>query len=340
MEKKLINKKDYTKLLKAVETEDLEYSHKFSFEYSLNGCSDTFSCFLAIKVYEGLIDKDFIHLSVSCCKTLYTYECNLSCNQSYEEFYDSLLSEIDYVKGRVAIEYFGETINNQEVVTLVNKPLVERAHIVTSQIIENLDLSGRAQLNIAFLLRTAYEDKLFEQMGFQNIYDYSSCKFGIARGTVSNWIMVATNFGIQNGKTGFYELDKRLKDYSITQLVLLRSLTVEEIEKNGFNSSMSCREIKAKVKDLNLHITKGIDVKNAISEKENDEENDEESDEESDEKKNDCSSEQEKSKTQAKLTFSIKGGTSISESCLAVMNNLILKNSDKNFEIKVFLKNC
>ena len=35
--------------------------------------------------------------------------------------------------------------------------------------------------------------KLYEELGFKNIYDYASDEFGIARGTVSNWLMVASN---------------------------------------------------------------------------------------------------------------------------------------------------
>lgn len=45
--------------------------------------------------------------------------------------------------------------------------------------------------------------KLYEELGFKNIYDYASDEFGIARGTVSNWLMVASNFGVLNSDTGF-----------------------------------------------------------------------------------------------------------------------------------------
>lgn len=96
--------------------------------------------------------------------------------------------------------------------------------------------------------------KLYEELGFKNIYDYASDEFGIARGTVSNWLMVASNFGVLNSDTGFYSLDERLKDFSITQLVLVRQLTIEQIEELGIVPGMTTRQLKALIKEkLNIN---------------------------------------------------------------------------------------
>ena len=66
--------------------------------------------------------------------------------------------------------------------------------------------------------------------------------------------MVASNFGVLNSDTGFYSLDERLKDFSITQLVLVRQLTIEQIEELGIVPGMTTRQLKALIKEkLNIN---------------------------------------------------------------------------------------
>ena len=113
---------------------------------------------------------------------------------------------------------------------------------------------SKSQLKIAIVLKTVYDKKLYEVQGYRNIYDYANDEFNIARGTVSNWLMIVNNFCILNEQTGFYNLDERLKDFSITQLVLLRQLTIEQIEELGITSDLSTRNLKALIKEkLNIN---------------------------------------------------------------------------------------
>lgn len=113
---------------------------------------------------------------------------------------------------------------------------------------------SKSQLKIAIVLKTVYDKKLYEVQGYKNIYDYANDEFNIARGTVSNWLMIVNNFCTLNEQTGFYNLDERLKDFSITQLVLLRQLTIEQIEELGISSDLSTRNLKALIKEkLNIN---------------------------------------------------------------------------------------
>lgn len=113
---------------------------------------------------------------------------------------------------------------------------------------------SKSQLKIAIVLRTVYDKKLYEVQGYKNIYDYANDEFNIARGTVSNWLMIVNNFCTLNEQTGFYNLDERLKDFSITQLVLLRQLTIEQIEELGITPDLSTRNLKALIKEkLNIN---------------------------------------------------------------------------------------
>lgn len=128
-----------------------------------------------------------------------------------------------------------------------------RNEIIKKFLFNEVNKYAHSQLKIAFVLKTVYEDKLYQIDGYKNIYEYAYDNFNIARGTCSNWLKVVDNFGVLNSQTGFYGLDDRLKDFSITQLILIRALSIEQIQAADIKPTMSTREIKQIVKDeLNL----------------------------------------------------------------------------------------
>ena len=128
-----------------------------------------------------------------------------------------------------------------------------RADIIKKFLTNEVNKYAHSQLKIAFVLKTVYDEKLYHIDGYKNIYDYAYDNYNIARGTCSNWLKVVDNFGVLNKQTGFYGLDSRLQDFSITQLILIRGLTIEQIQTANITPDMSTREIKQIVKDeLNL----------------------------------------------------------------------------------------
>ena len=128
-----------------------------------------------------------------------------------------------------------------------------RNEIIKKFLFNEVNKYAHSQLKIAFVLKTVYEEKLYQIDGYKNIYEYAYDNFNIARGTCSNWLKVVDNFGVLNSQTGFYGLDDRLKDFSITQLILIRALSIEQIQAADIKPAMSTREIKQIVKDeLNL----------------------------------------------------------------------------------------
>ena len=128
-----------------------------------------------------------------------------------------------------------------------------RADIIKKFLTNEVNKYAHSQLKIAFVLKTVYDEKLYQIDGYKNIYDYSYDNYNIARGTCSNWLKVVDNFGVLNKQTGFYGLDSRLQDFSITQLILIRGLTIEQIQTANITPDMSTREIKQIAKDeLNL----------------------------------------------------------------------------------------
>lgn len=137
-----------------------------------------------------------------------------------------------------------------------------RADIIKKFLINEVNKYAHSQLKIAFVLKTVYDEKLYAVDGYKNIYEYAYDNYNIARGTCSNWLKVVDNFGVLNSQTGFYVLDNRLQDFSITQLILIRGLTIEQIQAANITPAMSTREIKQIVKDeLNLkHIATDVSV--------------------------------------------------------------------------------
>lgn len=128
-----------------------------------------------------------------------------------------------------------------------------RNEIIKKFLFNEVNKYAHSQLKIAFVLKTVYEEKLYQIDGYKNIYDYAYDNYNIARGTCSNWLKVVDNFGVLNTQTGFYGLDYRLKDFSITQLILIRALNIDQIQAADIKPTMSTREIKQIVKDeLNL----------------------------------------------------------------------------------------
>ena len=128
-----------------------------------------------------------------------------------------------------------------------------RADIIKKFLTNEVNKYAHSQLKIAFVLKTVYDEKLYQIDGYKNIYDYAYDNYNIARGTCSNWLKVVDNFGVLNKQTGFYSLDSRLQDFSITQLILIRGLTIEQIQTANITPDMSTREIKQIAKDeLNL----------------------------------------------------------------------------------------
>lgn len=124
-----------------------------------------------------------------------------------------------------------------------------RINIINKFLTNEVNKYAHSQLKIAFVLKTVYDEKLYQVDGYKNIYDYAYDNFNIARGTCSNWLKVVDNFGVLNKQTGFYGLDIRLQDFSITQLILLRCLSIEQIKAANIEPTMSTRQIKQIVKD-------------------------------------------------------------------------------------------
>lgn len=201
---------------------------------------------------------------------------------------------------------------------------------------------SRSQFKVAFLLKTVYDKELYKAQGFRNIYDYASEEFNIARGTVSNWLMIVNNFGVLDEDTGFYTLDERLKDFSITQLVLVRQLTIEQIQELGIVPSMTTRELKVLIKEkLNINaiatsVKADVDTSALPADSEDEEDLYNEADDIAT-AMNELQEESESEQTddlKVKLTLLFTGGFELSSSQIDFLNEF-LRSQPKNKKLKL-----
>ena len=231
------------------------------------------------------------------------------------------------------------------------------ANAVDTLINKAVETNASIQIKTALLLKTVYDKQLFRELGYKNIYEYADDRFNIARGTTSNWLMIAEHFGVLNTETGFYMLDERLKKYSITQLILLRNFRIEQIESFGIDENTSCSQIKKIVKEKINQMKLATSASNVKSDKLPDNPEDEselyneadehvnvEADNEKvgvDESINPPLEEKEdlKSLNKPKLTLVFKGGTTLNMSHVQFINSFLKgKSSDKEYEVCFYEK--
>lgn len=120
-------------------------------------------------------------------------------------------------------------------------------------------------LNIGFSLNRIYSNRLYAIDGYSNIYELAKDKFGLARGTVNNFINVVETFGKRDNGQLISALDDKYKDFSVSQLVvLLGYINRGGTELDCFTSDMSVRHMKKKVKELEskdiVEIEDGVQV--------------------------------------------------------------------------------
>lgn len=84
------------------------------------------------------------------------------------------------------------------------------------------------------------EKKLYMVDGYKNIYDYSSEMHGISRGTTSDAINTFARFRDPDTK----QIDSKYADFAWRSLIMMKSLSDEDIISLGITSTMNSTEIK------------------------------------------------------------------------------------------------
>ena len=106
----------------------------------------------------------------------------------------------------------------------------ELSSIFNKRITMSIELQNGSKFVTALSILEIYNKELYKELGYSNLYDYTSDVFGM--GKSKNCLVI----------------DERLKDYNFSQLNLLKELSIETILKD-YPSSLSVREIKDRLKN-------------------------------------------------------------------------------------------
>lgn len=357
--KKFITKKEYLKLLKSVKTpflKDYPLDDVFQLNFVLtnNGDFDDINKFTLI-IYLADTNGSIVDDTVSFNADDYEYFYDIlskfvnafvgACKDNgYMDVksVDEVIAECDEkVQTIEQVEQTNNDDKNDNVDELANglfKAVTGKdSTLATATKLDNAlkvayastsDLS----IKICFILKSIYDNKFYEDLGYKNIYDYAKDKYEIARGTVNTFISVATAFGVDNGNNGglILELDKRMADYSISKLMLLRMYTIDFILDN-FKPTMTCKEIKEKNKALSINVTNNASLLENGSDENVVDSSDDDSIDSSD-SADDVGTENDN----AELRFILVGGSSLPNDVLKAVNSLL--NSHEGTEFKLVIQ--
>lgn len=139
---------------------------------------------------------------------------------------------------------------------------------ITNTIRNNIDCIFSNFLEISALLHEFKYKRLYEFVGYKDIYDYAYNEFDLSKTSVKNYIQIAEKCLVKrNGNEELREgrLLERYKDYNYSQLVEL--LNVDELDLEKYTPTMSIRKIREnKYKDkLVKYFTGIVDLENENS---------------------------------------------------------------------------
>lgn len=131
---------------------------------------------------------------------------------------------------------------------------------VTKKINNTLDKIKDDFVYIGFLLWEANYYKHYLAKGYVSIVEYAEKELNFKKSTTYNFISVCEKFSSKREKDGYpsMNLDPKFKDFSFTQLIEIKTLSLEHMD--SFNSNMSKREIIEKKKELKSKENNIIDV--------------------------------------------------------------------------------
>lgn len=131
---------------------------------------------------------------------------------------------------------------------------------VTKKINNTLDKIKDDFVYIGFLLWEANYYKHYLAKGYFSIVEYAEKELNFKKSTTYNFISVCEKFSSKREKDGYpsMNLDSKFKDFSFTQLIEIKTLSLEQMD--SFNPNMSKRQIIEKKKELKSKESNIIDV--------------------------------------------------------------------------------
>lgn len=112
---------------------------------------------------------------------------------------------------------------------------------------ENMNAASRSFVAIGYYLKYIRDKKLYEQDGYQNIWEFAQAEFGISKSSASRFMAINDRFSIDGNSP---ILQDRYKDFSSSKLSEMLTMTDEELEQvTVATTRVEIREMKQKSRD-------------------------------------------------------------------------------------------
>lgn len=111
---------------------------------------------------------------------------------------------------------------------------------------EELQKTRKSFIKIGWYLKHIHINKMYEQDGYANIYEFAMDKFHISQPTATRFMNICEEFSINHNSP---ELDKKYEDYNISQLFEMLSMSKDKLEQ--ITPKMTVKQIRELKKDMN-----------------------------------------------------------------------------------------
>jgi hypothetical protein len=141
---------------------------------------------------------------------------------------------------------------------IYNPDFIKSADKVNKSIKSELGKIEKSFIKIAVSLHWVRVSNAFMVFGYDNIADYAVNELGIKKSLCYNLIGIAERFGIRDDSDNVISIYDKYKDYSVSKLSAMVSLTDAELDK--VNPDMTVKDIKKLVKDSVAVVSPSDDV--------------------------------------------------------------------------------
>lgn len=124
----------------------------------------------------------------------------------------------------------------------------ELSAIFNKRITMSIELENGSKFVTALSVLEIYNKELYKELGYSNLYEYTSDVFGMGKTNTNDYKNVALRFSKLDKNKNCLVMDERLKEYNFSQLNLLKELSIETILKD-YPSTLSVREIKDRIRN-------------------------------------------------------------------------------------------
>lgn len=134
-------------------------------------------------------------------------------------------------------------VNNFDVTSLTKAKIYDPREVGYKDsieiIYEELHKTRQSFVKIGWYLKHIYEEKMYAEDGYADIYELAKDKFDISQSTTTRFMNLCSEFSVDHDSP---ELDRKYIDFSISQL--FEMLPMEQEEKAKIDAGMTIREIR------------------------------------------------------------------------------------------------